>query len=110
MRLTAELGLGLLALALLAALAVVLAREWERRRWERAARSAQWEDGHFTRDGHTHVVVHKVARLPSGAQRELESHLVASIPDDAPDWRSRFEAARVTAFDRAISLNQAPLR
>ena len=109
MRLTAELGLGLLALALLAALAVVVAREWERRRWERAARSARWEDAHHSRDGLTHVVVHKVARLPSGAQRELESQLVASIPDGAPDWRARFEAARIAAYDRAISLNQLPL-
>ena len=110
MRLTAEIVLGLLALGLLTALVTVLAREAERRRWARAARSAQWEDGHYSEGGLTYVVVHRVARLPSGAQRELESQIVASIPDGAPDWRARFEAARIAAYDRAISLNQLPLR
>jgi hypothetical protein len=108
-RLTAEAVLGLLAVGLLAALGLLLAREWERRRWERAARAAQWEDAHHSRDGATDVVVHKVARLPSGAQRELESQLIARIPDGAPDWRAQFEAARIAAYDRAISLNQRPL-
>jgi len=108
-RLTAEFGLGLLAVGLLAVLVVVLAGEGQRRRWVRAARSAQWEDAHYSSAGLTHVVVHRVARLPSGAQRELESQLIASIPDDAPDWRARFEAARIAAYDRAISLNQPTL-
>lgn len=109
MRLTAELVLGLAALGLLAALAVVLARDAERRRWTRAARSAQWEDGHYSNSGLTHVVVRKIARLPSGAERELESQTIATIPDDAPDWRARFDAARIAAYDRAISLNQPTL-
>ncbi|MFL6129515.1 MAG: hypothetical protein ACJ73E_10670 [Mycobacteriales bacterium] len=109
MRLTAELVLGLLAIGLLAALVSVLAREGQRRRWARAARSALWEDGHYSSAGLTHVVVHRVARLPSGAQRELESQTIDSIPDGAPDWRARFDAARLAAYDRAISLNQPTL-
>jgi hypothetical protein len=108
-RLTAELALGLLAVALLAALVAVLAREGQRRQWAQAARSAQWEDGHYSSAGATHVVVHRVARLPSGAQRELESQTIDSIPDGAPNWRARFEAARIAAYDRAISLNQPTL-
>ena len=109
MRLTAELVLGLLALGLLSALALVLAKDAERRRWARAARSAQWEDGHYSDSGLTHVVVRKIARLPSGAERELESQTIATIPDGAPDWRARFDAARIAAYDRAISLNQPTL-
>lgn len=110
MRLTAELALGLLAAGLLAALAAVLSREAQRRRWADAVRSAQWEDGHHSSAGVTHVVVHRVARLPSGEQRELESQTIDSIPDGAPDWRARFEAARIAAYDRAISLNQPTLQ
>ena len=109
MRLSAELVLGLLALGLLSALALVLTKEAERRRWAQAARSAQWEDGHYSSSGMTHVVVRKIARLPSGAERELESQTIASIPDEAADWRARFDAARVAAYDRAISLNQPTL-
>lgn len=109
MRLTAELVLGLLALGLLSALALVLARDVERRRWAQAVRLARWEDSHYSSSGLTHVVVRKIARLPSGAERELESHAIASIPDGAPDWRARFDAARITAYDRAISLNQPTL-
>jgi hypothetical protein len=108
-RITAEAVLGLLALGLLAAFVLVLGRERQRRRWHHAVRTARWEDAHYTEAGLTRVVVQKVARLPSGEQRELETLLVASIPDDAPDWRSRFEAARIAAYDRAISLNQPTL-
>jgi hypothetical protein len=89
MRLTAELVLGLVAAGLLAVLVVVLAREGQRRRWAQAARSAQWEDGHYSSAGVTQVVVHRVARLPSGEQRELESLTIDSIPDGAPDRRAR---------------------
>ena len=55
MRLSAELVLGLLALGLLSALALVLTKDAERRRWAQAARSAQWEDGHYSSSGMTHV-------------------------------------------------------
>lgn len=68
-----------------------------------------WEDGHYSSSGLTHVVVRKIARLPSGAERELESQTIASIPDGACDWRARFDAARIAAYDRAISLNQPTL-
>ena len=109
MRITAEAVLGLLAVGLLAALVLVVGREGQRRRWQRAVDAARWEDAHYTDAGLTRVVVRKVARLPSGEQRELESLQVASIPADAPDWRARFEAARIAAYDRAISLNQPTL-
>jgi hypothetical protein len=108
-KITAEAVFGLLALGLLAALVLTLGRDGRRRRWRRAVSTAQWEDAHYTEGGLTRVVVQKVARLPSGEQRELETLLVASIPADAPDWRSRFEAARIAAYDRAISLNQPTL-
>jgi hypothetical protein len=108
-RLSAELVLGLLAIGLLSALVLVLIKDAERRRWVRATGSAQWEDGHYSSSGLTHVVVRKVARLPSGAERELESQTIATIPDAAPDWRARFDAARIAAYDRAISLNQPTL-
>jgi hypothetical protein len=108
-KITAEAVLGLFGLGLLAALVLTLGRDGRRRRWRRAVSTAQWEDAHYTEGGLTRVVVQKVARLPSGEQRELETLLVASIPADAPDWRSRFEAARIAAYDRAISLNQPTL-
>jgi len=108
-KITAEAVFGLLALGLIAALVLTLGRDGRRRRWRRAVSTAQWEDAHYTEGGLTRVVVQKVARLPSGEQRELETLLVASIPADAPDWRSRFEAARIAAYDRAISLNQPTL-
>ena len=98
-----------LLLVLLLVLAAVAYRDRTRRRWDAAAAGALWEDAHYTRSGTTVVVVRRVARLESGAERVLGESVVDRIPDDDPQWHERFGAARQTAYDRAIDLNTRPM-
>jgi hypothetical protein len=100
--------LDLVLLGLAVFLAVVAWQAWAGRpsqRWPAAEVAARWEDGHEAVGGVTRVVVRKVARLPTGESRVLGESVIEEIPDGAPDWHERFEAARQVAYDRAIDLN-----
>ena len=74
-----------------------------RRREVRLYREARWRMTHRVDARETVVAVSRVR--PDG--RVLDSHEVARIPDDAPDWNERFLAATQTAEERAYHLNAA---
>jgi hypothetical protein len=95
-------------LVLLVVAGVVLVRDRTARRWAAAEAAARWEDAVQTGAGSTRVVVRRVARLPSGEERVLGESVVAEVPDGAPDWHERFDAARQVAYDRALDLNVRP--
>ena len=102
-----ELG-ALVALALVIALVWLLARERTARRDAAAVAAAQWSDAHYPVPGATRVVVRRTARLPAGEERVLGESVIDEVPDGDPDWHGRFDAARQTAYDRAIDLNGRP--
>jgi len=91
------LALGAAWMSYLAALAVT------RRREARLARRARWRMTHHGANGETVVAVSLLA--PDG--RVLDRHEVTRVPDDDPDWESRFLAATQAAAERAFHLNTA---
>ena len=95
-------------LALIIALAVAYgayaaASALVRRRETRLSGSARWQMTHHSDRGETVVAVSRVR--PDG--EVLDSREVARIPDDAPDWNTRFLEATQTAEERAYHLNAA---
>ncbi len=100
------LAIGFVLLVLLLAWLAFMAHQARMRRvWAAAEASARWESGQYSKDGVIHVVVRRVARLPSGETREIESVPVATIVGIDAEWHERFAIAKQTAYDRAIDLN-----
>lgn len=98
------------ALALVLALIVALCVTWggylavsavARRREDRVHSSARWRMTHHGERGE--IVVAVTLIRPDG--RVLDRHEVARIPDEAPDWDSRFLTAKQVAEERAFHLN-----
>ena len=79
--------------------------EHTRKAWVMAEVEAQWEGSHYSKQGVTYVVVHKVAVLSPGQHRILDSISIAEITDSDPEWDKKFAAAQQKAYDRAITLN-----
>lgn len=77
--------------------------------WAYAVSNARWEDYIRGNESETKVIVRKVARISTGEERELKSQVIDTIPNDVVDWHVRYDAARITAAERAISLNMPPL-
>jgi pyridoxamine 5'-phosphate oxidase family protein len=61
----------------------------------------RWQTRHYAEGGHTVVAV--ALTLPTG--EILDEHVVARIPDQDPDWNTRFLRAREEAEERAFHLN-----
>ena len=72
-----------------------------RRREGRLHGHARWRMTHHSDRGETVVAVRRVR--PDG--QVLDSHEVARIPDDDPDWNTRFLEATQIAEERAYHLN-----
>jgi hypothetical protein len=58
---------------------------------------ARWRVAHFARGNKTHVVVRKV--LPDGAT-VIDEHLVATVPEDDPEYDAKFLEAMSQARER----------
>jgi pyridoxamine 5'-phosphate oxidase family protein len=67
----------------------------------RMQRRSRWQLRHYGHRGDTVVTV----SLMSPTGRVLDEHIVARIPDTAPDWSERFVLARDQAEERAFHLN-----
>ncbi|MGC5055048.1 hypothetical protein ACLQ2S_26795 [Micromonospora sp. DT48] len=74
-----------------------------RRRRHAAQMSARWVVRHYSIPGRGHTVV-GVTLIDADGRMHGE-HVVARIPDDAPDWQRDFLAARQEAEERAFHLN-----
>jgi hypothetical protein len=59
--------------------------------------AGQWRTAHYDVDGHTKVVVQKVA---SAGTHVLDEHVIAEIPVGDPDYDERFMTAMATARQR----------
>ena len=96
--------LAFLALAgAVAYLVYVASASSDRGRDVRLRTQARWQTRHYAERGVTVVAVSLM--LPTG--EVLDEHVVASFPDDAPDWNDRFLRAREDAAERAFHLNAA---
>jgi predicted lipid-binding transport protein (Tim44 family) len=62
-----------------------------------ALTAGQWRTAHYDVDGHTRVVVQKVA--PAGTH-VLDEHVIAEIPVSEPDYDELFMTAMATARQR----------
>ncbi|WP_119729486.1 hypothetical protein [Thermomonospora amylolytica] len=96
----------LLAVVLLIVLAVMLVVNAFRQDGGRARAleaDARWETYTSSADGVTTVVVRKVAQTPRGPV-EYGRQSIASIPDDDPDWETRYHEAMAQARSRVAAL------
>ena len=62
-----------------------------------ALKAGQWRTAHYDVDGHTRVVVQKVA---SAGTHVLDEHVIAEIPVSEPDYDELFMTAMATARQR----------
>ncbi|BCJ59775.1 hypothetical protein Jiend_31970 [Micromonospora endophytica] len=74
-----------------------------RRRRHALETSARWAVRHYAIPGRGHTVVG--VSLIDAEGRVRSEHVVARIPDGAPDWQRDFVAARQEAEERAFHLN-----
>jgi hypothetical protein len=94
----------LLALALTAAVlycAYLVATSTRQGTARRSREKATWKVRHYSHDGATVVAV----GLTAVEGDLLDEHVVARIPDEDPDWQTRFLEARQEAEERAFHLN-----
>lgn len=63
---------------------------------------ARWRTGHYAASGHTRIVVQRVA--PDGAV--VDEHVVATVPEDDPDYDALFLEGMARARQR-VALYEA---
>ena len=92
-------------IAILLVVAFAWYQEHTRKAWQAAEAKARWEGSHYSKQGITYVIVHKVAHLSAGQWRILESIPIAEIASTDPEWDQKFAEAQQKAYVRAITLN-----
>lgn len=65
--------------------------------------TARWETHTISADGVTTVIVRKVAQGPRGLV-EFGRQSIAAIPDNDPDWETKYHEAMAQARSRVAAL------
>jgi hypothetical protein len=99
--------MGGLALLVLVGIAICILALYRYRKWAHA--ETFWQATHRVDGDVTEVLVRKYLQNRQGAEKELGTQVVASIPSDAPDHHDRFEAAMQEAYHRAADYMNPPL-